>query len=56
MNIALTGDPEVPPEDFTLVMKLIGADTVECDVPGILCPLFCNEFADRTGFAKSRSI
>ena len=42
VNIALTGDPEVPPEDFALVMKLIGADKAECDV----CPLLCNEFAD----------
>ena len=32
VNIALAGDPEVPPEDFTLVMKLIGADKIECDV------------------------
>lgn len=32
VNIALTGDPETPPEDFALVMKLIGAGEVECDV------------------------
>ena len=32
VNIILTGDPETPPEDFTLVMKLIGADAVECDI------------------------
>jgi len=32
VNIILTGDPETPPEDFTLVMKLIGADTVECNI------------------------
>ena len=32
VNIVLTGDPETPPEDFALVMKLIGADTVECDI------------------------
>lgn len=32
VNVALTGDPEAPPEDFTLVMKLIGADKIECDV------------------------
>ncbi len=32
VNIALTGDPETPPEDFALVMKLIGADTVEYDI------------------------
>ena len=32
VNIALTRDPEVPPEDFTLVMKLIGVDEVECDI------------------------
>ena len=32
VNVALTGDPEAPPEDFTLVMKLIGADKTECDV------------------------
>ena len=40
VNIALTGDPEVPPEDFTLVMKLIGADTVECDVPEFFAHCF----------------
>lgn len=32
VNIALTGNPEVPPEDFTLVMKLIEVDKVECDI------------------------
>ena len=32
VNIALTGDPKTPPEDFALVMKLIGADKIECDV------------------------
>ena len=32
VNIVLTGDPETLPEDFALVMKLIGADTVECDM------------------------
>lgn len=32
VNIILTGDPETPPEDFALVMKLIGADAVECDI------------------------
>ena len=32
VNVALTGDSEAPPEDFTLVMKLIGADKIECDV------------------------
>ena len=32
VNVALTGDPEAPPEDFTLVMKLISADKIECDV------------------------
>lgn len=33
VNVALTGDSETPPEDFTLVMKLIGADKTKCDVP-----------------------
>ena len=32
VNIALIGNPEVPPEDFTLVMRLIGVDEVECDI------------------------
>lgn len=32
VNIALTGNPEVPPEDFPLIMKLIGVDRVECDI------------------------
>lgn len=32
VNIVLTGDPETPPEDFILVMKLIGVDKVECDI------------------------
>ena len=32
VNIALTGNPEVPPEDFTFVMKLIEVDKVECDI------------------------
>ena len=40
VNIALTGDPEAPPEDFTLVMKLIGADKVECDVPEFFAHCF----------------
>lgn len=33
VNVALTGDPEALPEDFTLIMKFIGADKIECDVP-----------------------
>ena len=40
VNIALTGDPEVPPEDFTLVMKLIGAGKAECDVPEFFAHCF----------------
>lgn len=40
VNIVLTGDPETPPEDFTLVMKLIGADKVECDVPEFFAHCF----------------
>lgn len=32
VNIVLTGDPETLPEDFILVMKLIGVDKVECDI------------------------
>ena len=40
VNIALTGDPEAPPEDFTLVMKLIGADKAECDVPEFFAHCF----------------
>ena len=41
VNIVLTGDPETPPEDFALVMKLIGADTVECNI----AEFFANCFA-----------
>lgn len=40
INIALTGDPEFPPEDFILVMKLIGADKIECDVPEFFAHYF----------------
>ena len=40
VNIALTGDPETPPEDFILVMKLIGADKIECDVPEFFAHCF----------------
>lgn len=40
VTIALTGDPEAPPEDFKLVMKLIGADKVECDVPEFFAHCF----------------
>ena len=32
VNIALTGDPEVPPEDFILVTSLIGGGQVTVDV------------------------
>lgn len=32
VNIALTGDPEVPPEDFALVTALIGMNQDDCDV------------------------
>lgn len=32
VNVALTGDSETPPEEFTLVRKLIGADKTKCDV------------------------
>ena len=40
VNIALTGDPENPPENFALVMKLIGADKIECDVPEFFAHCF----------------
>ena len=40
VNIALTGDPEVPPEDFALVMRLIGVDKVECDIPEFFAHCF----------------
>ena len=32
VNIALTGNPEVPPEDFALVASLIGVNQEDCDV------------------------
>ena len=32
VNIALTGDPEIPPEDFVLVTCLIGMNQDNCDV------------------------
>lgn len=32
VNIALTGDPEVTPEDFALVTSLIGVNQDDCDV------------------------
>lgn len=40
VNIALTGEPELPPEDFTLVMTLIGVDKVECDIPEFFAHCF----------------
>ena len=40
VNIALTGSPEVPPEYFTLVIKLIGVDKVECDIPEFFAHCF----------------
>lgn len=40
VNISLTGDPETPPEDFMLVIKLIGADKVVCDVPEFFAHCF----------------
>ena len=40
VNIILTGDPETPPEDFALVMKLIGVDKAECDVPEFFAHCF----------------
>ena len=40
VKIALTGDPEIPPEDFALVMKLIGVDAVECDIPEFFAHCF----------------
>ena len=40
VNIALTVDPEIPPEDFALVMKLIGVDAVECDIPEFFAHCF----------------
>lgn len=32
VNIALTGNPDVPPEDFALVTSLIGVNQENCDV------------------------
>ena len=32
INIALTGNPEVVPEDFALVTSLIGVNQDDCDV------------------------
>ncbi len=32
VNIALTGNPEVVPEDFALVTSLIGVNRDDCDV------------------------
>ena len=32
VNIALTGNPEIPPEDFALVNSLIGVNYDNCDV------------------------
>ncbi|MBQ8611425.1 MAG: hypothetical protein IJ412_06915 [Oscillospiraceae bacterium] len=32
VNIALTGNPEIPPEDFALVTSLIGVNYDNCDV------------------------
>ena len=40
VNIALTGDPEVPLEDFALIMKLIEVDKVECDIPEFFAHCF----------------
>ena len=40
VNIALTGDPATPPENFALVMKLIGTDKIECDVPEFFAHCF----------------
>ena len=40
VNIALTGDPEVPPEDFALVTALIGAGKNSCDVPEFFAHCF----------------
>ena len=44
VNIALTGDPEIPPEDFALVMKLIGVDAVECDIPEFFAHCFARDY------------
>lgn len=40
VNIALSGDPEIPPEDFSMVINLIGVDQVECDVPEFFAHCF----------------
>ena len=40
VNIALTSDPEVPPEDFMQIMKLLGVDKGECDVPEFFAHCF----------------
>ena len=40
VNIVLTGDPETPPEDFILVMKLVGADKDECAVSELFAHCF----------------
>ena len=40
VNIALTGDPEIPPEDFVLVTSLIGVNQDNCDVPEFFAHCF----------------
>ena len=40
VNIALTGNPEVTPEDFALVTSLIGVNQDECDVPEFFAHCF----------------
>ena len=40
VNIALTGNPEVPPEDFALVTSLIGVSKETCDIPEFFAHCF----------------
>lgn len=40
VNIALNGNPEVPPENFALVTSLIGMNQDNCDVPEFFAHCF----------------
>lgn len=40
VNIALTGDPEIPPEDFALVTSLLGVNKETCDIPEFFAHCF----------------
>lgn len=40
VNIALTGNPEIPPADFALVTSLIGVHQKSCDIPEFFAHCF----------------